>query len=937
MANEVNNRDQNHVTVLSAITNDSNQEIRMLRVDPATGRLIVSAVVAGTNNGQLKVSAADTTYGYLYNKLTAGSNVTLTILNPGANETVQIDVQGGGYDEVQENAVALPARNILNFENGFSVADNVGNVSTDVNINEAELDLALMGGLLDLSTQVSGQLDAAYIDESSLDLANIGGLLDLSTQVTGLLDVSNIDVTSLANDSTFIDALVANTYFTTELAQDSNFITELTNNATFIGDLITEINLAGDVEVVADGVTITGTGTTLDPLVAVGGGSPLEVEIDGVSLETGVTKINFKNGPTGTNPATGEVDIDFSSIVGGGGGTKLAIDTTQFTTNSQTYVDMYTVNIPGGTLGTNDAIRFSIITSDLDLDNTENLLVKIFYGGAEIVPEISIAGDGSSAPVTISGFIVANNATNAQKAQSRIDYGDGDTKQIVTGYGTGTIDSTVDQDLVVKVRFDASGNTITAESIIVEKIDGVGNGGNIINITAGEDLTAGDTVGFASNIPDTVTKALWAYRTNSYPSSAYSKDSNLAICEIDTDKYAVIIETTEPGTDMPMRAVIATYNPSTMSFSFGAISSLIERVPNGNQVAVKLDTDKFAVCYFEDSVPYEIAVTVCTVSGTTITVGNTDTLVGGGNAGCVDAVQLGGDRFAMLVTYHGAGSKFDLFEVTVSGNTPTVTAPTAVAAASNNTIGIIEKIATDKVAIYYGTNLYVCTVSGGSWTIGSPLGTTTSSGANFAYIGLVSIATDEFWLCMRSGNDRIIRNYTVSGTTITQVATGTFTDANSTASTLVTDNTNVYLWSFSSTDYLSGIAKLSKSGAVITIEPFAARFALNGSGTMSVGAVLMKSHAIRNSGTYYGVIPLEITSDSLNYHIQGMTNYFSGIAQSTVAKGATVNVKIGGVDSNQTGLIAGALYEPFEGGLVTSTTPNELTMQAQAPTKIKIA
>src|SRR5690606_7265444 len=79
-----------------------------------------------------------------------------------------------------------------------------------------------------------GGKTAITVNEANLDLANIGGLLDLSTQVTGLLDVSNIDVNSLANDTTFIDALVANAYFTSELATDSNFITELTNNATFI-------------------------------------------------------------------------------------------------------------------------------------------------------------------------------------------------------------------------------------------------------------------------------------------------------------------------------------------------------------------------------------------------------------------------------------------------------------------------------------------------------------------------------------------------------------------------------------------------------------------------------------------------------------------------------------------------------------------------------
>lgn len=47
MANEVLKRDENHVTALGGITNDSNEEIRMLRVDPVTGRLLISGEVDG--------------------------------------------------------------------------------------------------------------------------------------------------------------------------------------------------------------------------------------------------------------------------------------------------------------------------------------------------------------------------------------------------------------------------------------------------------------------------------------------------------------------------------------------------------------------------------------------------------------------------------------------------------------------------------------------------------------------------------------------------------------------------------------------------------------------------------------------------------------------------------------------------------------------------
>lgn len=69
------------------------------------GAVLVSAVTvnaAGVNTiTQLqtyfaKVSSGDTTPGYLFSKLVAGANITLTKNNPGANETITISSTGGG-------------------------------------------------------------------------------------------------------------------------------------------------------------------------------------------------------------------------------------------------------------------------------------------------------------------------------------------------------------------------------------------------------------------------------------------------------------------------------------------------------------------------------------------------------------------------------------------------------------------------------------------------------------------------------------------------------------------------------------------------------------------------------------------------------------------------------------------------------------------------
>jgi len=243
-------RDQNHVTVQGAVTDDVNQSVEMWRADATTKRLLVSAVVAGSQNGKILVDGADTTYEYLATKLVAGSGITLTVLNPGGNETLEIASIGSTYySVVQEDGVSVTQRPRLNFVNYFSVSDNAGNTSSDIDLNisaiEASLDLANIGGQINLATQVTGLLSSTNIDitdlESNLNLSNIAGSIDLSTQVTGTLGVANIDVVGIANDATFLTSLIP--------------------------------NLDEKVKVAVDGITIVGDGTTSNPLVATGGGS----------------------------------------------------------------------------------------------------------------------------------------------------------------------------------------------------------------------------------------------------------------------------------------------------------------------------------------------------------------------------------------------------------------------------------------------------------------------------------------------------------------------------------------------------------------------------------------------------------------------------------------------------------------------------------------
>jgi hypothetical protein len=729
-------------------------------------------------------------------------------------------------------------------------------------------------------------------------------------------------------------------------------VVELANDPTFLGDIITNINTSGDVSVVSDGITITGDGTTLSPLQAIGATPVLDIQENGVSVENPVNTIDFiTNGGIVSTPSAGKVAIDLTALGGGvgGGGTKLAIDTTQVATGgSGVETTFYTIPIPANTLGDNDAIRFSVLFSQIRIENadTESLTFRVKYGGTTLCTlvcnnDVTIANPYADAILT--GYIVADNATGAQKAIVNINIGglEGsfDTPSIIaTSYGTATEDSTTPLDLVITVEQD-NGGSAEAEAILVEKISS-GNG-TVINLTAGEDLTAGDTVGYASFIDDTATKAVWAYRINSTTSLGYTVDGVRAICEIDTDKYAILFETTEAGINTPYRAIIAQLDKDTLTWTFGTPSAIIKR-PAGDAVALcKVATDKFIVSYLIGTVPAELGVKACTVSGTTITIGAEDTYTSGDNGSMTDMTQLDTDRVALILSTGGFSAQDEvLVEITVSGSTATIGTPSIISGITDG-LGLVQKIDTDKIAIVSGQSVYVATVSGGTWTVGTPvtLPSSISTGTSNGQVSINSKDTGEFWVVAGS-NSVYYLHYTVSGTVPTLNASGSYVDANNTACSLMTDGTDMFIFTESTTQSLSGVAKLSINGASIDISPFVVTYNSNTASIFSGDNSHIKNMMINANG-YYGQLSTdgsvgELDELNIPFHIKGMTNLFTGIAQNTVSRGGTAQVLISGVDENQTGLTAGALYNASEGGIVNTSSQLFNTMQAQSATKLKI-
>lgn len=685
------------------------------------------------------------------------------------------------------------------------------------------------------------------------------------------------------------------------------------------------------------------------------GVSPLTTKGDLYTYDTGNARL-----PVGTDgqilsadsaETTGLKWIDVLAG-GGGGGTKLAIDTTEVTVGNTTVeTTLFTVVIPGGTLSTNNAIRFNTIIRSTGMVNTngETLTLRVKYGGTTVSsvvindPETQFTGIGGN----FSGCIVADGATDAQKAAAQLvltdNYGEtladttvGITKMQGFGYGTGAEVSTGNLNLVLTAQWSAANavNTITAEAIVVEKISSEG-GGVLIDLTAEEDLTAGDTVGFASHIDDAAFKAVWAERLAS-ANIGINNSAVHAVCRLTDDVYAILI--VRVGGSGPYGTIIGTLDRDTQTWSFGAPSASIGINSSiGSPDIVTLDTDKFAVTAFTSVTnPYTIEVVVCTVSGTTITVGNSDSFSepSTDNANNVMCVQLATDRFAMVVGGTQAGSHCDLFEVTVSGNTPTI-GTQEILDNSTQRISGIEVIDTDKVAVVNDTNIWIATVSGGTWTVGSPVTMSTSTGTVVGRFGIKSAATDTVYVATLTSNVTI-EYFTVSGTVPTSVDTLNSLSTSSTSMTLVSDQTDVFLISQTVTAGENGASKLSiLGGTTIVSSPFIP-FDISDNPSTNT----MFANQVLEGSDYFGICQSNnnATGNLLEfiYHVQGMTPYFIGIAQATTARGASVNVLITGVDSNQTGLTPGALYNAFEGGIVNTATQTFDTLKAQSATDIKV-
>jgi hypothetical protein len=200
--------------------------------DSSTSEKLVINALASAGANTVKVSTDDTTPNTLINKLTAGEYISLTILNPEGNETLEIDVTGvlisdiaftpsvsgnwNGTVDTAEIALDQVGNRVKALEDEFPiVAGDVGytvNDGTDWDSSPTVVSSALDQLASRLKTVEAGSTapDASEVTYTPLVLGNWGGVdpgnsddaFDyLANKIENLLDAEMINFTASANSN----------------------------------------------------------------------------------------------------------------------------------------------------------------------------------------------------------------------------------------------------------------------------------------------------------------------------------------------------------------------------------------------------------------------------------------------------------------------------------------------------------------------------------------------------------------------------------------------------------------------------------------------------------------------------------------------------------------------------------------------------------------
>lgn len=300
MASEILKYDQNSVRVLAGVTNDSNQEIRMLRVDPTTKKLLVVATGSGGTGTVTSVSVVSAN-GFAGTVATATTTPAITLTT-----TITGILKGNGtaISAATAGTDYVTASSTNTFTNKTFDADGTGNSIT--NIENADIKaaaaiavnkLAALTASRAVVTDASGFISAATT--TSVEIGYVNGVTSaIQTQL-------NAKVTSVSGT---------------------------TNRITSTGGTTPVIDISATFEAllgkVANRIDQNNAATTSAQLASV------------ISDETGTGALVFATSPSFTTPTIGGVAIP-------------SISSTNTLTNKRVTKRLVSVSGPGATPTTN--------------------------------------------------------------------------------------------------------------------------------------------------------------------------------------------------------------------------------------------------------------------------------------------------------------------------------------------------------------------------------------------------------------------------------------------------------------------------------------------------------------------------------------------------------------------------------------------------------
>jgi hypothetical protein len=174
---------------------------------------IDAALTAG--NGQVKITASDTTAQYLGASIIAGSALTSTVLNPGVNETLSLDV---------------------------AVDDSTIEVSADA---LRVKDLGITAAKLAADSVITAKILDSNVTAAKLATDSVTTIKIVDANVTNVKIATGIDAAKLADGS------VSNAEFQYINSLTSNAQTQLTDNATAISDHLSDASDAHDASAIS--------------------------------------------------------------------------------------------------------------------------------------------------------------------------------------------------------------------------------------------------------------------------------------------------------------------------------------------------------------------------------------------------------------------------------------------------------------------------------------------------------------------------------------------------------------------------------------------------------------------------------------------------------------------------------------------------------------